>query len=68
MKWNNSRLLIVTSNYLRFNLILRVTADLEINDYPMHARKKVTESEFLCSITDMTNAEVKLRGNYIDPK
>lgn len=40
----------------------KVVADLEINDYPIHARKKVCETEFLCSISDMTNAEVKLRG------
>ena len=46
----------------------RVTADLEINDYPMHARKKVCETEFLCSISDMTNAEVKLRGTFFDAK
>lgn len=46
----------------------KVTADLEINDYPMHARRKVCETEFLCSITDMTNAEVKIRGNYFDAK
>jgi hypothetical protein len=45
-----------------------VTADLEINDYPMHARKKVCETEFLCSISDMTNAEVKLRGTFFDAK
>jgi hypothetical protein len=46
----------------------RVTADLEINDYPLNARKKVVDKEFLCSITDMTNCEVFLRGLYVDPK
>lgn len=46
----------------------KVTAELEINDYPIHCRKKVCESEFLCSITDMTNAEVKIRGTYVDAK
>jgi hypothetical protein len=54
----------VISNLINY----RVTADLEINDYPMHARKKVCETEFLCSITDMTNAEVKLRGTFFDAK
>jgi hypothetical protein len=34
----------------------------------MHARRKVVDTEFLCSITDMTNCEVKVRGMYIDPK
>ena len=51
-----------------FSKFLRVTADLEINDYPMHARRKVVDTEFLCSITDMTNCEVKVRGMYVDPK
>lgn len=45
-----------------------MTADLEINDYPLNARRKVVDKEFLCSITDMTNVEVLLRGLYVDPK
>ena len=41
---------------------------MEINDYPIDARKRVCETEFLCSITDMTNAEIKLRGQFFDQK
>jgi hypothetical protein len=51
-----------------YSSYFRVTADLEINDYPLNARKKVVDKEFLCSITDMTNCEVFLRGLYVDPK
>ena len=64
MKLNNIQDLMVIGNYIK----IRVTAEFEINDYPTHARKKVCESEFLCSITDMTNAEVKIRGQYVDKK
>lgn len=65
MKWNSTQLLMGIGIYSSY---FRVTADLEINDYPLNARKKVVDKEFLCSITDMTNCEVFLRGLYVDPK
>jgi len=68
MRLNSFQFLTVTSLINNNFINYRVTADLEINDYPMHARRKVIDQEFLCSITDMTNAEVKLRGIYVDPK
>lgn len=45
----------------------RVSADLEINDYPLVARNKVTRADFLGMIHDLTNCSVVTRGTYLEP-
>jgi len=45
----------------------RVSASLEINDYPQSARNKVTHKDFLSMIHDLTNCNVSVRGVYIEP-
>ena len=45
----------------------RVSADLEINDYPLVARNKVTRGDFLGMIHDLTNCTVSTRGTYVEP-
>jgi len=45
----------------------RVSADLEINDYPQVARNKVTNRDFLGMIQDLTNCTVSIRGTFVEP-
>ena len=43
-----------------------VTADFEINDYPAHARSKVTHRDYLSSIYDLTNCRIAIRGTHVE--
>jgi ATP-dependent RNA helicase DDX46/PRP5 len=45
-----------------------VSIELEINDYPLVARTKVTQKNFLNMIQDFTNCSISLRGMYFEPK
>jgi len=45
----------------------RVSADLEINDYPLSARNKVTHKDYLAMLHDLTNCSVSVRGVYLEP-
>lgn len=42
-------------------------AELEINDFPQHARWKVTHKDFLGPISDWTEAAITTRGQYFPP-
>ncbi|KRW98717.1 P-loop containing nucleoside triphosphate hydrolase [Pseudocohnilembus persalinus] len=43
-----------------------VSADFQINDYPLNARARVTGREFLGQIYDLTNCIVTVQGNYYE--
>eukprot|EP01100_Stratorugosa_tubuloviscum_P001675 TRINITY_DN1380_c0_g2_i1.p1 TRINITY_DN1380_c0_g2~~TRINITY_DN1380_c0_g2_i1.p1 ORF type:complete len:425 (-),score=218.30 TRINITY_DN1380_c0_g2_i1:35-1309(-) len=43
------------------------SAEIEINDYPQHARWKVTHKDALSTIGEWTNASVTTKGAYITP-
>lgn len=45
----------------------RVAIELEINDYPVAARGKVIQKDFLATIHELTNCNVVLRGTYFEP-
>ena len=45
----------------------RYSAEIEINDFPQHARWKVTHKESLRSIQDDTGAVITTRGMFIPP-
>ena len=45
----------------------RISADLEINDYPQAARNKVTQRDFLSMMHDLTNCSISVRGVYVEP-
>jgi len=42
-------------------------AELEINDFPQHARWKVTHKDALSQISEMTGAAITTRGQYFRP-
>mmetsp|Transcript_21980 Transcript_21980/g.61010 ORF Transcript_21980/g.61010 Transcript_21980/m.61010 type:complete len:663 (-) Transcript_21980:249-2237(-) len=42
-------------------------AELEINDFPQHARWKVTHKDALSQITELTGAAITTRGQYFRP-
>lgn len=42
-------------------------AELEINDFPQHARWKITHRDTLAAINELTGAAVTTRGLYIKP-
>ena len=42
-------------------------AELEINDFPQHARWKVTHKDFLGPISEWTEAAITTRGQYFPP-
>lgn len=44
-----------------------ITAELEINDYPLQARQKVIQKDYLGMIHDLTNCNITLRGSYFEP-
>lgn len=44
-----------------------ISAELEINDYPLQARQKVIQKDYLGMIHDLTNCTISLRGTYFEP-
>jgi ATP-dependent RNA helicase DDX46/PRP5 len=41
--------------------------DFEINDYPLNARQKACNQNFLKEVQHQTNCSVSLRGVYVEP-
>jgi ATP-dependent RNA helicase DDX46/PRP5 len=41
--------------------------EIEINDFPQHARWKVTHKDSLREISDFTGAAITTRGQYVPP-
>lgn len=44
-----------------------IVADLEINDYPVNARSKVSSRDFINTVHDLTGATVHVRGSFVEP-
>ena len=42
-------------------------AELEINDFPQHARWKITHRETMNQINELTGAALTVRGTYVQP-
>eukprot|EP00210_Caulerpa_lentillifera_P003457 g3299.t1 len=55
------------SNLMISNLGKHFEAELEINDFPQHARWKITHRDTLAAINELTGAAVTTRGLYIKP-
>ncbi len=41
--------------------------ELEINDFPQHARWKITHRETMNQINELTGAALTVRGTYVPP-
>eukprot|EP00210_Caulerpa_lentillifera_P003462 g3304.t1 len=55
------------SNLMISNLGKHFEAELEINDFPQHARWKITDRDTLAAINELAGAAVTTRGLYIKP-
>lgn len=45
----------------------KMTAELEINDFPATVRGKMINKDYLGSLYDLNGCQVTVRGIYIDP-
>lgn len=45
----------------------KMTAEVEINDFPPAVRGKMINKDFLSNIYDLTGCQVTVRGIYTDP-
>ncbi len=43
-----------------------ISYDFEINDYPVNARSKVTNRNFINQMNDLNNCIVSLRGEFYE--